>query len=91
MTLQELENKVHENNVEQKTIDLVQEAYVDFYASDEYENDHLGAYIYEVSICLEVYNPCLRVDIEILKGLEETLEKMYETNKELSKKIPEKY
>ena len=86
MALQKLVNKVHENNVEQKTIDLVEDAYRDFYASNDYTETDLGAYIYEVGICLEIYNPCLRVDIETLKGLEQVLENRLKQMKKQPKK-----
>ena len=85
MNLQDLENKVWENNVKQKTIDLVQNAECDF-EDEDYTEDEIGAYIYEVGICLEVYDPCLRVDIEILEGLKTILENKEERLKQLGKK-----
>lgn len=74
MTLPELETLIHENDVQQKTIDLVQNAYIEFLDLEGKDSDQLGAYIYEVSICLDVYNPLLTVDINILKELIKTLE-----------------
>ncbi|HET8838060.1 MAG TPA: hypothetical protein VFM82_03610 [Flavobacteriaceae bacterium] len=85
MDLQELENKVWENNVKQKTIDLVQNAECDF-EDEDYTEDEIVAYIYEVGICLEVYDPCLRIDIEILEGLKTILENKQERLKQLDKK-----
>lgn len=83
MDLRELENKVWKNNVKQKTIDLVQDAECDF-KDENYTEDEIGAYIYEVGICLEVYDPCLRTDIEILEGLKTILENKQERLKNLT-------
>lgn len=83
MNLHELEDKIWKNNVKQKTIDLVQNAECDFDDNEPYTLDELGAYIYQVGICLEVYDPSLVIDIEILKELETILEGMYERLKEL--------
>lgn len=85
MDLQELENEVWKNNVKQKTIDLVQNAECDF-EDKNYTEDEIGAYIYEVEICLEVYDPCLRIDIEILECLKTILENKEERLKQLDKK-----
>lgn len=85
MNLQELENKVWKENVKQKTIDLVQNAECDF-EDEPYTEDEIGAYIYEVGICLEVYDPCLRVDVEILTELKTILESKLERLRSLPKK-----
>ena len=76
MTLQELDSLVHEKDVQQKTIDLVQNAYMEFFDVEDFtkDSDQVVAYIYEVDICLEIYNPLLIDDIEILKELIKTLE-----------------
>lgn len=73
MELLELGAKIWDNDVKQKTIDLVENAEIDF-EDEKYTQDEIGAYIYEVGICLEVYDPSLTIDIEILTALKTILE-----------------
>lgn len=81
-TLKELSADVYYKNVEQKTIDLVQDAYVKFYVENDYGEDDLGAYKYEISICLDVYNRDLSLDIEILKNLRKVLDQLEKKKRE---------
>ena len=86
MNLQELENEVWKNDVKQKTIDLIQNAESNF-TDEDYTSDEIGAYLYEVGICLEVYDTRLRVDIKILKKLETILEGKQQRLKEIEVKV----
>ncbi len=81
MNLQDLEDAVHENNVEQKTIDLVQDAESNFRGDLKFTKDELGSHIYEIGICLDIYNPSMVKDVEILKNLKCVLEEIYNSMK----------
>lgn len=74
MSLQELESKVWKNKVKQKTIDLVQNA--SSMIEEGCSCTEIGAYLYRVDTSLEIYNPILCTDIEILKELSVELSKL---------------
>lgn len=76
--LQKLEGKLysHFGNVKQKTIDLIQNAEL-FFGDAVEEYEQLGAYKYEVGICLEIYDKSLTIDISLIKELRDILESIY--------------
>lgn len=82
MDFSELEESIYYQNIKQKTIDLVQNATVNFSDDQEYTLDELGAYIYEVSICIDICNPSFDKEIKILTELKSILERKYEITEE---------
>lgn len=78
--LQQLDSECSDNieKASQKTIDFVQETVNQFnrdFEEEPIQDDELGAINYEISILLEVWDPALKYDIEILKRLDATVTK----------------
>lgn len=77
--IRELSNKTFYQmaNYSQLTIDLVQKAEQLFTIKDEVKSEEYGSLHYDVDNVLEVINPLLLHDIEVLKELSELLKLKY--------------
>lgn len=77
--IRELSNKTfyHMHNYSQLTIDLVQKAEQLFTIKDKVRSYEYGSLHYDVDNVLEVINPLLLHDIEVLKELSELLKSKY--------------
>lgn len=80
--LREIDRHVYDNMREasQKTIDVVQETIEQLDRDVEEEpiqRDELGAINYDISILLEVWNPELEFDIDVLKRFDKIIEEWY--------------
>lgn len=58
----------------QIVIDLFQDDLEDLLEDESRTPDDIGSFSYNVSILLEVFNPILKLDIELLKELESALD-----------------
>lgn len=81
--LRKIDSEIFDNmgKTSQKTIDIVQETIeqLDRSVEDEsIERDELGAIDYGISILLEVWNPKLKYDIDILKRFQKIIIAWYE-------------
>ncbi len=81
--LQKIDSEVFYNMGEasQKTIDIIQETISDLDRDVEDEpiqRDELGAINYEIDILLEVWNPSLKYDINVLKRFDKIVKEWYE-------------
>ena len=79
--LQELESKVYNQmgKCSQKTIDLVQNAGMEFFNEGErLRRDTVGAVQYEISLILEIIDKSLKVDIQLIVELSVIVNKIYE-------------
>lgn len=73
--LEKLEDQIYSKNVHQVTIDLVQECAGDFrYRDDMSLEDLKGSWHYTASNLLEVLNPTLGKDVDIIEKLVKLLE-----------------
>lgn len=72
MTIAELDNDLG-YDVSQKTIDLVEEARS--ILEEEHTKEDLGAFGYRLSTTLEIFNPSLKKDLEVLNNLSSILDK----------------
>jgi len=77
--LRKIDSEVFDNigKASQKTIDLVQETIeqLDRCVDDEpIRRDELGAMNYDIGILLDVWNPELKYDIEILKRVDKIID-----------------
>lgn len=77
--IRELSNKTfyYMGNYSQLTIDLVQKAEQLFTIKDKVRSEEFGSLLYDVDNVLEVVNPLLLHDIEVLKELSKLLESKY--------------
>ena len=80
--LQEIDSEIFRNmgKTSQKTIDIVQETISDLDRDTEEEpiqRDELGAINYEIDILLEVWNPTLEYDIDVLKRFDKIIQDWY--------------
>lgn len=77
--LRKIDSEVYTNmgKTSQKTIDIVQETIEQLDRDVEEEpirRDELGAINYDIDILLEVWNPKLKYDIEILKRVDKIID-----------------
>ena len=80
--LRKIDSEIFDNmgKTSQKTIDLVQETISDLDRDVEEEpiqRDELGAINYEIDILLEVWNPSLEYDIDVLKRFDNIIKEWY--------------
>ena len=78
--IEKLESEVYENmhNHSQLVIDIIEEISEDLsrdVSGEPIERDELGAYCYEISITIEIFNPERGSDISALKRLHDILDK----------------
>lgn len=76
--LRKLDNEIYLNldKASQKLIDIIQETMENFdidYSQVPIKRRDLGAISYEIEILLEIWNPNLKYDIEVLKRFNEIL------------------
>lgn len=81
--LRKIDGEVFDNmgKCSQKTIDIVQETIeqLDRDTEDEpIERDELGAIDYDISILLDVWNPRLKYDIDVLKRVQKIMIDWYQ-------------
>ena len=73
--VKEICDEVYKYNVQQITIDLVQDNIEELFGKEEQiRRDDVGAASYDCGILLEVFNPKFENDIDILKRLEKALD-----------------
>jgi hypothetical protein len=73
--LRTIESDVFNNlsKASQKIIDVSQEATQQFdrdYTEEPIKNDELGAFLYDLHLLQEIWNPTLEFDVEILNRIE---------------------
>lgn len=81
--LRKIDSEIFDNmgKTSQKTIDLVQDTLIQLSRCVEDESiqrDELGAIDYSISILLEVWNPKLKYDIDVLKRVQKIIIDWYE-------------
>jgi hypothetical protein len=77
--LQKIDSEIFKNmgKTSQKTIDIVQETISDLDRDTDEEpiqRDELGAINYDIDILLEIWNPALEYDIDVLKRFDKIIE-----------------
>ena len=90
--LREIDSKLFDNlgKASQKTVDLVEETIVDLDRDIEEEpiqRDELGAINYEIDVLLEIWNPSLKYDIDILKRFYNIIDEWYKDVEFINKSL----
>lgn len=70
-------DKVYQKQFKQITIDLIQDNIEELLENDDRTPEEIGAACYNVGLLVEVFNPVLDHDLELLKELKEALHNWY--------------